>query len=154
MPAGNTINYNGTVITPDAVTFDGQDVSEIILDGTSVWLKCYTAGTANTLHNNSSLADVTNEVNTQLDSYTVTRCGTYLVDYYYTAIWKGVRTDIRVNGVTVYEHNHIDGDVTQKTTDGTFTTASLSEGDVISIWQEPFHPWSYSGSGNWQIKVS
>ena len=154
MPAGNTIDYNGTVVTPDSVNYNGSDVTEIILDGTSVWLHCYTAGNTTTLYDNSSLPDVTNESNTQIDSYTVPRCGTYNVVYYYQAVWKGVRTDIRVNGSTVHQHDHLDGDVTTKTTSGTFTTTSLSSGDVISIWQEPFHPWSYSGGGNWQIKVS
>jgi len=153
MPAGNTINFNGSTVTPDSVSFNGSDVTEIILDGTSVWLKCYTAGNTTEL-NTATLADVTNETNTQVGSYTVTRCGTYNVVYYYQAVWKGVRTDIRVNGSTVHSHDHIDGNVSTKTTSGTFTTASLSSGDVITIWQEPFHPWSYSGSGNWQIKVS
>ena len=153
MPAGNTINYNGTVVTPDSVTYNGNDVIEIIRNGTSVWLKNYTAGDTTTLHSNAALADVTNEVNTQLDSYTTVRGGTYRVVYYYQAIWKGVRTDIRVNGSTVHSHDDVNGDVSTKTTSGTFDTASLSIGDVISIWQEPFHPWSYSGGGNWQINV-
>ena len=153
MPAGNTINYNGTVVTPDSVTYNGNDVIEIIRNGTSVWLKNYTAGNNVTLHSNAALADVTNEVNTQLDSYTTVRGGTYRVVYYYQALWKGVRTEIRVNGSTVHSHDSVDGSVSTKTTSGTFDTASLSIGDVISIWQEPFHPWSYSGGGNWQINV-
>jgi len=151
--AGNTINYNGTTITPTSVSYNSNDVTEIILNGTSVWLKCYSAGTTTTLHN-QSLPDVGGESNTQVGSYTVTRCGTYNVVYYYQALWKGVRTDIRVNGSTVHSHDHIDGSVSTKTTSGTFTTASLSSGDVITIWQEPFHPWNGSGSGNWQIKVN
>ena len=151
--AGNTINYNGTTITPTSVSYNSNDVTEIILNGTSVWLKCYSAGTTTTLHN-QSLPDVGGESNTQVGSYTVTRCGTYNVVYYYQALWKGVRTDIRVNGSTVHSHDHIDGNVSTKTTSGTFTTASLSSGDVITIWQEPFHPWNGSGSGNWQIKVN
>jgi len=151
--AGNTINYNGTTITPTSVSYNSNDVTEIILNGTSVWLKCYSAGTTTTLHN-QSLPDVGGESNTQVGSYTVTRCGTYNVVYYYQALWKGVRTGIRVNGSTVHSHDHIDGSVSTKTTSGTFTTASLSSGDVITIWQEPFHPWNGSGSGNWQIKVN
>ena len=152
MPAGNTINYNSTVVSPTSVNYNGSDVTEIILDGTSVWLKCYTAGTATTLQT-ATLANVGNEVNTQVGSYTVARCGTYNVVYYYSAVWKGVRTDIRVNGSTVHSHNHVDGSVSTKTTSGTYTTTALSAGDVITIWQEPFHPWSGSGGGNWQIKV-
>lgn len=142
------------IAAPEKVYFNGTSVASVYFNGTKVWVECYTAGDTTTLKNNSSLADVTNEVNTQLDSYTVPKCGTYRVHYYYTAIWKGVRTDIRVNGATVHQHDHIDGDVTQKTTSGSYDTAQLTAGDVISIWQEPFHPWENSGSGNWQVKVA
>jgi len=152
--AGNTITYNGTTITPTSVSYNGNSISEIILNGTSVWLKCYTAGNGTTLYN-ATLPDTGNtEAMTHLDTYTVTRCGTYNVVYFYQAIWKGVRSYIRINGSQVHSLADINGDVTTKTTATTYVTPALSTGDTISFYQEPFHPWSYAGGGNWQIKVN
>jgi hypothetical protein len=146
---GTTLSDNCDVIVNGTSLGVGGSV---YLNGTKIFQRCYQAGNNTTLQS-GTLADVTNESLTLLATFNVPNCGTYRINYYYTALWKGIRLYVYVNDVGLYNAIQVDGDVTQKTVSGYFDTNQLSAGDTIKIYQEPFHPWDGSGSGNYSIKV-
>lgn len=152
------ININGTALAETATVYlNGTAIGygkRVYLNGTEVFRRCYQAGSTTTL-SSGSLPDTGNtESNVLLKSYTVPNCGSFRVNYYYTAVWKGIRLDIRVNDVLVHEANQVNGDVTQKTVNGYYDTATIEAGSTIKIYMEPFHPWEASGSGNYSIQVA
>jgi len=139
MPAGNTINFNGSTVTPDSVNFNGSDVTEIILDGTSVWLKCYTAGTNTQLYTNTSGTSSVGEGFWRvIETWDATRCGTYnLSGSYNVTTWpsKTIYIGIFVNGTEV-ERLYTYASASYGTVNSTYNhnlASAVSEGDTITL---------------------
>lgn len=152
------ININGAALAQTAAVYLNGTAIEygkrVYLNGTEVFRRCYTAGTATTLSSGALSDPGLTESNVLLATYTVPNCGSFRVNYYYTALWKGIRLDIRVNDVLVHEANSIDGNVSQKTVDSYYDTATIAAGSTIKFYMEPFHPWDGDASGNYSIQVA
>jgi hypothetical protein len=159
---GNTIDYNGTVVTPDSVSYNGSNVTEIILNGTSVWLHCYTAGTNTQLYTNTSGESSVGEGFWRtIETWSATRCGTfnlsgtYVVSNYPS---KTIYIGIFVNGTEV-ERLHTVSDGAYHTVNGTYNhnlATSVSSGATITLQAYLWGNWGSdrTDSSSMTVKVN